>query len=191
MVKHFGEHTFSEPSYKPGSLHTTSSGIEPEMGVNSGEGRPAAPAEEGWSGPPLRENWLFLSSGFGGRLLLRAGCCSCRTFEFLKVAAVLLATRFSGWTAVLLLEGVFSFASSPRRTSATKCLGVKTASPFPRFQLTSQHLVGGHVGVRDDELDAADLAVELDGVLEVVLVLVAYSPELRVFREHLRWIKRS
>ena len=45
MVKHFGEHTFSEPSYKPGSLHTTSSGIEPEMGVNSGEGRPAAARE--------------------------------------------------------------------------------------------------------------------------------------------------
>ena len=45
--------------------------------------------------------------------------------------------------------------------------------------------------MRNDELDAADLAVELDGVLEVVFVLVADSPELRVFREHLRWIKRS
>ena len=75
---------------------------------------------EGSRGPPLRENWLFLSRGLGGRLLLRAGCCSCRTFEFLKVA-VLLVARCSGWTAaVLLLEGVFSFVSSPRRTSATK-----------------------------------------------------------------------
>ena len=40
--------------------------------------------------------------------------------------------------------------------------------------------------MRNDELDAADLAIELDRVLEVVLVLVADSRELRVFREHLR-----
>ena len=55
--------------------------------------------------------------------------------------------------------------------------------------LTSQHFVWRDVWVRDDELDAADLPVELDGVLQVVLVLVADRPELRVLGQHLRVIK--
>ena len=40
--------------------------------------------------------------------------------------------------------------------------------------------------MRDDVLDAADLPVELDGVLEVVLVLVADRLKLRVFGQNLR-----
>ena len=51
---------------------------------------------------------------------------------------------------------------------------------YGSFPLTSQHLVRGAVGVREDVLDAAHLPVELHGVLQVVLVLVAYRLQLGV-----------
>ena len=86
------------------------------------EGAGAPPEEEGWR---ARENWLFRRRGLAGRLpLLRlTGCCSAgrATALFLKVAVLLLlglARDKGGMRArVLLLDGVFSLVSSPRRTS--------------------------------------------------------------------------
>ena len=102
------------------------------------------------------------------------------------------ASGSGGWEPVQRLEPIPGTVPSLeshqwRKVHTTRDNHLIEFQSEPRPPLTSQHFVGCHVGVRDDVLDAADLPVELDGVLQVVLVLVADRLQLWVFGQHLRF----